>query len=174
MRNIKKFLNNLDQDQKDVLKSSLIVVLFSAGIAPFLNAALLLSIIIFPLQFVITGEVFSNDNFIRRKNLYLDRDSKKTFSKSTAVAITFGGFILAVLSIITAACLEKGSFLAFFVLFVPLLVTRSVVFCLRLPLSVMYCLLLEPKQTEPPYRFSPTSGLNYYKRWNYSQSNRRH
>lgn len=154
MNHIKQVFHKLDQDQKDVLKSSLITIIISVGSARFLDGALMLIFILFPLQLIL-GESFSNINLVTKQSFFLDRKSRKAFSAFTAFSLTLTGLILIITSIVISSLLEQTSFLALFVLFIPLLVTRAIVFCNKLPLSVLYCLMLEPTR----YKTSHTREL---------------
>jgi hypothetical protein len=119
----------------------------STAVTQFHNIAPLLVLIVFPLQSIITRAIFVNNNVVKSKDQYIDKKSQKEFNESIAFFITLGGFGLIALSIIVYACLEQNSFLAFYVLLIPLVVTRSIVFYGKLPLSVLYCLLYNQTRT---------------------------
>ena len=133
MKKLRKYLQNLDNDQKAVLKSvgliTAIVAISSIFINPYVSFAVI------PLQMIVT-RLFSNKELKITKKYVFDKKSNKKFSNSHLGWLVLSWFILTVVSSFTAA-LQNNTTIIPFIMLLPLFVTRGVAFWLKLPVSAL-------------------------------------
>jgi len=132
-----KFLK-LDQDQKDTLLSTMVIV----AIALFISRYLILDLFLLPALSVIQGLVtfvFFARKPLKKKYLLIDPENGKRFTRKTGTTFWHFGFFLFGFCFFAAAISQHSSkFLEYIFIFSPLFITRSVVFFQRLPLSALY------------------------------------
>jgi hypothetical protein len=127
----------MDQDQKDTLASTLVVVLFVLIGSLFLPPGSLLAI--FPVQFIVTYCFFCSNTVARRKNMYVDYKSGKRWKVSLSATFPGVGAILIFFAVALALSNQQHSKLLYaLMLLSPLLLTRAIIFSRRLPLIALY------------------------------------
>ena len=124
---VKKYVSKLDQDQKDIVFSTLVVTtvcLFLSILLP-INSGLLL--IVFVIQFLITFFLFTNPAV------------KKKFGKEVYKNFVLLFFVLSLACFsIYAQTKSSSKRLACIVMLWPLWRTRSILYIKKLPLSALY------------------------------------
>lgn len=133
-----KILRSLDKDQRDVLISTSLIFVIAMVISRFLALDLLLFFILMPLQFFITKFFFAS-KAVKKKGTYKDLRSNKRFKKDVGSSFFVLGMALFMTCFLAAAFSQHTSILLEYVfMFLPLIITRTIVFCLKFPLSALY------------------------------------
>ena len=171
MTKLRQNFLKLDQDQKDTLLSTLVIV----AIALFISRYLILDLFLLPALSVIQGFVtfvFFAKKPLKKKYLLIDPETGKRFTRNTGTTFWILGIFLFGFCFFAAAISQHSSKLVEYIfIFSPLFITRSVVFFKKLPLAAIYHAKpgqidlhqksIEPIDTSVPWHLD-SANKNYY------------
>ena len=133
----------IEEPQKEVLLSGAIIIVASLIIATMFKNFLVVhpfapGITIFLTQYLITKSLSSKAHLIyegRIPHIYQDKRHGKIFKKTSLPILGSG---LAQIAFLFSCCTYENSFFTTFILLLPLIITRWILFIQKTPLSALY------------------------------------